>query len=167
MARTISHDTPLLELTLRKYERPYGLGQRDVVRRVCLCLGLLQPGDSRDAIIDVLYVLLSERKRRRFIGAEDLARRVIGLRRKFKKPVYGVATSNVRRQLGRLRELMLVEKIDKGYRITEWMSLEELFKERVCAVLLKGTRQRIYEYLALVDSQFPLKVAPEKRAAKK
>ena len=154
MPRTISHDTPLFEMTLRKYERPYGLSQREVVRRVCLCLGLLNPGDSRDAIVDIFYVLLSERKRRRLIGAEDLARRVLGLRARFRKPALGVATSNVRRQLARLKELLLVEKVGQGYRITEWMSLDELFGERLDKVLLDSTVQRIREYLFLADGQF-------------
>ncbi len=167
MARTISRDTPLLEVTLRKYERPYNLSQREVVRRVCLCLGLLQPGDSRDAIVDIMYVLLTERKRRRLIGAEDLARRVIGLRKRFRKPMHGIATTNVRRQLARLKELLLVEKVDTGYRITEWMSLEELFNERINKFLLDESFQRIKEYLALADSHFPVKTAPKKRVSKK
>ena len=37
---TIAKDTPLAELTLRKYERPTSSG-RDLVRKVCLTLGLL------------------------------------------------------------------------------------------------------------------------------
>ncbi len=154
VARRISHDTPLFEMTFRKYERPYRLGQREAVRRVCLSLGLLQPGDSRDAIVDILYVLLTERKRRRVIGAEDLARRVIGLRKRFKKPVYGVATSNIRRQLARLKEMLIVEKIDTGYRLIEWMTLEELFKERIQPYLVEESRKRIKEYLVLVDGHF-------------
>lgn len=167
MARTISRDTPLLEITLRKYERPYGLSQREVVRRVCLCLGLLQPGDSRDAIVDIMYVLLSERKKRRLIGAEGLARKVISLRRKFRKPVQGVATTNVRRHLARLKELLLVEKVGAGYRIAEWMALEELFRERISRSLLGESLQRVQEYLALADSHFPVKTSPKKRPSKR
>lgn len=167
MARTISRDTPLLEITLRKYERPYGLSPREVVRRVCLCLGLLQPGDSRDAIVDIMYVLLSERKLRRLIGAEELARRVISLRKRFRKPVHGVATTNVRRQLARLKELLIVEKVGAGYRIIEWMSLEELFRERIGKSLFEESLQRVQEYLVLADSHFPVKTAPKRRASKK
>ena len=49
---TISRDTPLAEITLRRYEKPTTEG-RDLVRKLCLSVGLLQPGDSRDVIVDV------------------------------------------------------------------------------------------------------------------
>ena len=42
---------PLAEITLRKYESPYELGRRELVKKICLSLGLLQPGDSRDVIV--------------------------------------------------------------------------------------------------------------------
>ena len=157
MAARISRDTPLFELTLRKYERPYKLSQREAARRLCLCLGLLQPGDSRDVVVDILLVLLTERARRRAIGAEQLARRVLGLRKRSRQRVYGVATPNIRRQLARLKDLLLVEKTEKGYRITEWMSLQELFATRVQRVLLADTPERLQEYLALADSLFAAK----------
>ena len=59
--QTISKDTPLAELTLRRYEKPYDLTGRSLVKKLCLSLGLLQPGDSRDVIVDVLHVLLNHR----------------------------------------------------------------------------------------------------------
>ena len=65
--QTISKDTPLSEITLRRYEKPYDLTGRDLVKKLCLSLGLLQPGDSRDVVVDVLQVLLekkSEKKNR-------------------------------------------------------------------------------------------------------
>src|SRR3989338_5158478 len=49
----ISKDTPLAELTLRKYEKPYTMSRRDLMRKICLSTGLLQPGDSRDSIVDI------------------------------------------------------------------------------------------------------------------
>ena len=55
--KTISRDVPLSELTLRKYEKPDFKG-RNLIRKLCLSLGLLQPGDSRDVIVDILNVLL-------------------------------------------------------------------------------------------------------------
>jgi len=167
MVGKVSHDTPLFEVTLRKYERPYDLGKRDIVRRVCLSLGLLSPGESRDAIVDMLYVLLEMRKRRQLLTAEGLARRTLGLRKKFKKPGIGVATSNIRRQLARLKELLIVEKIDTGYRITEWMSLEELYQSRIEAYLLEETRERIRAYLELCDEKFPVKKPLTARKGKK
>jgi hypothetical protein len=55
-------DLPLAEITLRKYEKPYQTERRELVKKVCLSLGLLQPGDSRDVIVDVLMVLDDARK---------------------------------------------------------------------------------------------------------
>ena len=57
----ISKDVPLGEITLRRYEKP-NLKDRDLVRKLCLSVGLLQPGDSRDVIVDVLYTLLKSKK---------------------------------------------------------------------------------------------------------
>ncbi|MBW3017920.1 hypothetical protein KY325_02060, partial [Candidatus Woesearchaeota archaeon] len=57
-----SRDTALAELTLRKYERPFKVKNRDLVSKLCLSIGLLQPGDSRDVIVDVLYALLLKKE---------------------------------------------------------------------------------------------------------
>ena len=56
--KSISIDTPLSEITLRKYEKPNNLGQRDLIRKLCLSGGWLQPGDSRDVVVDILNVLI-------------------------------------------------------------------------------------------------------------
>ena len=50
-------EIPLGEITLRKYEKPYDSSRRELIRKVCLSLGLLQPGDSRDIIVDILMTL--------------------------------------------------------------------------------------------------------------
>ena len=55
-----SKSIPLAEITLRKYERPYEMPMRELVKKVCLSVGLLQPGDSRDVVVDVFGVLLKE-----------------------------------------------------------------------------------------------------------
>ena len=52
MSQKVSRDIPLAEITLRRYEKPYDLNSRELVKKVCLSLGLLQPGDSRDVIVD-------------------------------------------------------------------------------------------------------------------
>ena len=56
---------PLAEITLRKYEKPYNLEGRELIKKVCLSLGLLQPGDSRDVIVDVLQVILDAKKEKK------------------------------------------------------------------------------------------------------
>ena len=55
--QTVSKEVPLAEITLRKYEKPYNLKDRDLVKKLCLSIGLLQPGDSRDVIVDVNYLV--------------------------------------------------------------------------------------------------------------
>jgi len=50
-------DAPLSEITLRKYEKPYQLDKRELIKKICLSLGLLQPGDSRDVIVDILMII--------------------------------------------------------------------------------------------------------------
>jgi len=55
-------ETPLMEITLRRYESPHNLNKRDTLKKLCLSLGLLQPGDSRDVIVDILLVLERAKK---------------------------------------------------------------------------------------------------------
>ena len=62
MVKKASRDIPLQELTLRKYEQPHGLEERELVRKFLLSLGLLQPGESRDIIVDIFYLFLKARK---------------------------------------------------------------------------------------------------------
>ena len=51
-------DLPLSEIILRRYEKPYNLGRRELVKKICLSLGLLHAGDSRCIIVDILLVLI-------------------------------------------------------------------------------------------------------------
>ena len=51
----VSKDIPLNEITLRRYEKP-NLQGRELVRKLCLSIGLLQPGDSRDVKIGRAHV---------------------------------------------------------------------------------------------------------------
>ena len=60
--KKVSKNIPLSEITLRKYERPYKMSRRDLIKKLCLSVGLLQPGDSRDIIVDVFQVLLDNKE---------------------------------------------------------------------------------------------------------
>ena len=53
MKQKVAKDTPLMELTLRRYERPDKMEPRNLIKKFCLSVGLLQPGDSRDIIVDI------------------------------------------------------------------------------------------------------------------
>ncbi len=148
----ISIDTPLAELTLRKYERPAeGISKRDLVRKLCLSLGLLQPGDSRDVIVDVLHVMLEAEKE---LTSTEVEKRVVAKRKEQKLELLGIAPSNIRRQLLRLRDIFLVEKVKNNYRIRENARLKTIFEENIEKYYLDSIINRAKEYIAAVDQVF-------------
>ncbi len=150
-----ARDSSLVELTFRKYEKPdSGMSKREIVRKLCLSTGLLQPGDSRDVVVDILYVLLQARKSKRELSSEEVKDLVVELRSLEKIPLQGVANSNIRRQLKRLRELYFVEKVKNKYRITEQSTLLHSFEDKLMRYLLPSTIDRIKEYLREVDDRF-------------
>ncbi len=152
MAQKISIDTPLAELTLRKYERPTpGMGKRDLVRKLCLSLGLLQPGDSRDIVVDVLQVMLEAQNE---LTSKDVESRVIEKRKQEKLELLGIAPSNIRRQLLRLRDLFLVEKVKNNYRIRENALLRTIFEESLEKYYLDSILNRVKEHIDAVDATF-------------
>src|SRR3989344_3284576 len=124
----ISRDTPLAEITLRRYEKP-AVSERELVRKFCLSVGLLQPGDSRDVMVDILHVLLKARLRREELHSEEVKNKVMTLRKSVNLPMLGIASSNIRRQLKRLKDLHLIETNATLYRITEWNSISEIFED--------------------------------------
>ena len=83
----ISKDTPLSEITLRRYEKPSKLSERELVRKICLSIGLLQPGDSRDVIVDILHVLLKAKKQKKSLDSKEIEKEVIEIRKKTKAAI--------------------------------------------------------------------------------
>jgi hypothetical protein len=149
--KKISKDTPIGEITLRKYEMPDNLSERDLVRKICLSLGLLQPGDSRDVIVDVLLVLL---RSRRALNSKKIEELVIAERKKRKLPLLGIASSNIRRQLLRLRDIFIIEKVKNDYRIKERAKLTVIFHENIEKYFLDSIVKRVKEYLEAADKKF-------------
>lgn len=150
MPKTISKDVPLAELTLRRYERPSRQGKRELIRKLCLSIGLLQPGDSRDIIIDVLFVMLKAKKQKKSLSSEEVKDNVVKLRKQLKLPLTGIASSNIRRQLKRLRDIFIIEKRLNKYRITEFDELDVIFEERIEKFLLSSLISRVKEYFNAV-----------------
>ena len=149
----ISRDTPLSEITLRRYEKPV-TSDRELVRKLCLSLGLLQPGDSRDVVVDVLYTLLKAKQQKTELHSEEVKNKVIGNRKRLKLPILGVAGSNIRRQLKRLKDMHLIESNSNLYRISEWSELNEIFEEKIESFLLSSVLGRVKEYAKKVDMEF-------------
>ena len=140
-------DIPLSEITLRKYEKPVGLEKRELVRKICLSLGLLQLGDSRDVIVDILLVLVNANKNKENLSSDEIGKRSEELRKKYSLETKGLAESNIRRQLKRLRDAMLIERFGNEYYLTEHSSLNEIFKNNIERFIIPQTIKRIKEYL--------------------
>ena len=140
-------DLPLGEITLRKYERPYDSSKRDLVRKVCLSLGLLQPGDSRDIMVDILLTLEEARRNKKWLSSFEIRDNVEEMRIKNSLEKKGLAESNIRRQLKRLRDVMIADKKENKYRMSEFEPLSEIFRTKIENFFIPQTLERIKEYL--------------------
>ncbi len=144
-------DIPLAEITLRKYEKPVGLEKRELIRKICLSLGLLQLGDSRDVIVDILMVLIEANKKKEKLPSNEIGKRVDTLRKKYSLDNRGLAESNIRRQLKRLTDSMIVNKHSNEYYLTEHNSLKEIFEKNIEKFVLPQIVDRVKEYLDELD----------------
>ncbi len=147
MPKIVSRDIPLAEITLRKYEKPQQGNSRELMKKLCLSIGLLQPGDSRDVVVDVLHALVYAKTPLSSKEVEDLA---IAVRKKHKLPLKGIASSNIRRQLKRLKDLFLIESLQNTYRINENDSLENIFEEKIKQYYLNSILDRVKEYFIAI-----------------
>ncbi|MEK6792534.1 MAG: hypothetical protein AABX95_01820 [Nanoarchaeota archaeon] len=147
----MARDVPLHEITLRKYEKPYDSSKREVIRKICLSIGLLQPGDSRDIVVDILLALEEARKDKKELTSFEVRDIVTRMRQENSLEGKGIAESNIRRQLKRLRDLMIVDKKNNMYRVSEFASLHDLFEQKIEKFLIPQTIGRIKEYLMVLD----------------
>jgi hypothetical protein len=148
-------DIPLSEITLRKYEKPAGLEKRELVRKICLSLGLLQLGDSRDILVDILMVLIEANKNKEKLTSEEIGKRSEDLRKKYSLETKGLAESNIRRQLKRLRDFMIIDKSENKYYLSENRPLKEIFENSIEKFVIPQTIERIKEYLSELDKTNP------------
>jgi hypothetical protein len=151
--RIAVRDTPLMELTLRRYEKPSGT-DRELVRKFCLSIGILQPGDSRDVMVDILHTLLLARRRKEEMSSEAIEEEVKKSRKENNLPLQGIAGSNIRRQLKRLRNIHIIQKVKNRYRVTEFGMLAEIYEEKLQRFMLANIEQRVKEYCQAVDARF-------------
>ena len=151
MTKKISRDIPLAEITLRRYEKPYRATKRELTRKLCLSIGLLQPGDSRDVIVDIFQVLINNKKNKVFMNSEEIRKKVIEARTKNNLLLKGVAASNVRRQIKRLRDINLVENINNQYRIKEFEDLSVIFEKQIKGFYLTNILERVEDYFREIE----------------
>ena len=146
-------DSPISEITLRRYEKPYNLSKRELVKKICLSLGLLQPGDSRDVMVDIFLGLLEAGKEKKELSLEEIKNIAIELRKKNNIEIRGIADSNIRRQLKRLRDIMIVEKSENNYKIAEFESLQNIFESKIEKFLMQQIIERVKEYISELENQ--------------
>lgn len=140
----VFRDTPISEITLRKFERPSSKDKKELIRKFCISIGLLQPGDSRDVIIDIFEVLLNAKNKEILLSSKDIEKEIRDTREE------GVTSSNIRRQLVRLKRMNIIENIKNEYRLKEFNTLEKILEE-MKKFILEPTFQRINEYAKLID----------------
>ena len=140
-------DKPMSEITLRRFERPTNDDLDSLVRKFCISLGLLQPGDSRDVIVDIFKLLLEGKKQNKTLTSKEIEVGVKAVRDK------GTAGSNIRRQLHRLEIIGIVEKFEGGYRLREFMNLGDVLDSHVLKFLIEPTLERIREYADQIDKK--------------
>lgn len=143
-------ETPIAELTLRKYEKPYKESGRALVKKLCLSLGLLQPGDSRDVIIDVAHSILYAQKP---LSAKEIEETVCALRTKHNASLKGITAPNIRRQIRRLKDVFLIERKGNVYSITEGLSLPEIMQDKIEKVYLSSILSRVKEYCESIEKE--------------
>ena len=80
------------------------------------------------------------------MNSEEIKAKVISARKRHKLPIQGVASSNVRRQLKRLKDLYLVENIKNQYRITEFENMSVIFEKQIKNFYLNNILERVEEY---------------------
>ncbi len=144
-------DLPLAEIILRRYEKPYQTEKRELMKKVCLSLGLLQPGDSRDVIVDVLLVLDEARKMKEAITSDEVKKRVEAERAKRNLELKGIAESNIRRQLKRLNDSMFIDKKGNLYNLSEFLPIKDIFENRIEKFILPQCIERVKDYLAELE----------------
>ena len=112
---------------------------------------MLQPGDSRDIVVDILHVLIEAGKKKEKLSSDDIKAKVEGQRKEKGLELKGVAESNIRRQLKKLRDLMLVDKKENLYNLVEFETLNSIFESKIEKFLISQTTERIKEYLKAVE----------------
>lgn len=134
-------DLPLQEITLRKYEVPTNLENRELAKKFLLSIGMLQPGDSRDIIVDIFDYLLKQGSRD---ATFDEIRAVL-------VDKSGASYPNMKRQMRRLQEMKLIEKRGEAYRIVEGGAIVEMVNNYLEKFVILPSLERIKQYASALE----------------
>ena len=87
------------------------------------------------------------------LSSKDIEDNVISLRKENNLQLIGIASSNIRRQIKRLKDLFLIETINNSYRIIEFENINKIFEEKVESFYLKNILSRVKEYLRALEKE--------------
>ena len=97
--------------------------------------------------------LVEANKTKQELSSEEIGKRVEEIRKKYSLDTRGLAESNIRRQLKRLRDAMLIDKVENNYFLSEHSSLKEIFRNNLERFIIPQTIERVKEYLEEVERQ--------------
>jgi hypothetical protein len=97
-------------------------------------------------------VLIDANKGRERLTSNEIGKRVEIIRKKYSLETKGLAESNIRRQLKRLRDGMLVDKQGNDYYLHENESLSDIFENNIEKFIVPQIMERVKEYLEELDN---------------
>ena len=98
-------------------------------------------------------VLIEANDHKEEITSDEIRKRVGAMRKKYSLDDKGMAESNIRRQLKRLRDNMFIEKTGNNYYLTEHLSLKEIFENNVERFIIPQIIERVKDYLGELDEK--------------
>jgi len=145
-SRKLFKDKPLSRVVLSEFEKPSS-DYFTNLRRFCISLGLINPGESRIGVVYILDILLKARNKDK--SGMDSYSVMKSLYERNVKIVY----ANVLRDLRKLIDVGIVEKVDGKYRIKENMQLAEIINEFVRPYIVDRILKRVSYYAETIDNQ--------------
>jgi hypothetical protein len=139
-------DIPLAGISLSEFERP-GNDYFTNLRRFCISIGVISPGESRVGIVHILDVLLKARKGHPH-GLDSYS-----IVKELYKTDVKIVYANILRDVRKLIEVGLVEKRDSKYRIKENLNLNEILNSFIKPYIVDRILKRVSEYAIKLDDQ--------------
>ncbi|MBE5729585.1 hypothetical protein IHI26_00230 [Candidatus Parvarchaeota archaeon] len=137
-------DKPLYRLVLSEFEKPSG-DYFSNLRRFCISLGLVNPGESRIGIVYILDILLKARKDKpNGLSSYDIIKKLYSNNVK-------IVYANILRDLRKLIATGIVEKIDSNYRIKENMDLPEILDKFVKPYIIDRVLKKVGDYASAIE----------------
>jgi len=144
--KRLYRDKPLAGISLNEFEKP-GSDYITNLRRFCISIGVISPGESRIAIVHILDILLKTRKQNP--GGLDSYTLIKELYQSDIKIVY----ANILRDVRKLIAVGIVERIDNKYRIKENMKLKEILDTFIKPYVIEKILNKIGEYAEKIEEQ--------------